>query len=154
MTLAHRPADAGDRRFIVSAWVSSFRDADAAGFIAVDDWHAVMVPQVERALTRPDVVATVAYEATDPDRGADLYGFIVADVAEHPALVYYVYTKQAYRRSGVARGMFAAVGIDPALPFHFVCSTPWCSTLERKIPMARWMPRLGRFPKSERRRAG
>lgn len=152
--ISHRPADAGDRNFIVRSWVSSYRDSDTAGFVQVEDWHEVMGAQVSKALDRPGVQATVAYETSDTTRTADLYGFIVADVTEVPALVYYVYVKQPYRRSGVARGLFAAVGIDPLLPFHFVCSTPWCSTLARKVPMARWMPRLGRFPKHERRRAG
>lgn len=148
--IAHRPADVGDHRFIVSSWVTSYRDADTSGFIQVEDWHALMYPQIEKALARPDVVATVAYETSDPDRGADLYGFIVADVTERPALVYYLYVKQAYRRSGIARGLFEAIGVDPARPFHYVCSTPMASLLQRKIPMSRWMPRLGKFPKSER----
>jgi hypothetical protein len=93
--------------------------------------------------------------------GADLLGFIVVDTVEKPALVYYVFAKEHYRRGGggriwrgpgLGRQLFAAAGVDPGQPFNFVCSTPICRMLERKIPMARWRPLLGRFPKSERRR--
>lgn len=151
MSIAHRPADSTDHRFIVKSWVASYRDADTAGFVQVEDWSDVMTPQIEKALDRPDVVATVAYETSDPDRGADLYGFIVADVVERPALIYYCYVKHAYRRCGIARGLLAAIGVDPELPFHYVCSTPFAGMLRRKIPLSRWLPKLGRFPKSERR---
>ena len=149
--IAHRPATPADHRLVVKSWVASYRDSDSAGMVQVDDWYAVMVPQVTRALSRPDVETTIAYETTNDDPGSNAYGFIVADVTERPALVYYVYVKQAYRRSGIARGLFAAVGVDPERPFHFVCKTELVSTLERKIPCARYMPRLGRFPKSERK---
>jgi GNAT superfamily N-acetyltransferase len=147
VSIAYRTADEFDQRLVVSAWVRSYRDADTAGFVQVDDWPAVMSDQVRKALARPDVVATVAYETEDTERLADLYGFIVADVVETPPLVYYVFTKQAYRRLGIARGLFAAIGVDPARAFNYVCSTPAVSQLRRKIPMARWTPRLGRHPK-------
>lgn len=152
MTIAYRPADERDRRTIADAWVASYRDANSAGCILVDDWYRYMIPTVNRIRERPDVTTTIAYETTDTERIADVYGFIVADVVERPPLVYYVFVKENYRRDGIARGLFAAIGVDPKLPFNYVCSTPWCTTLQRKIPMARWMPRLGRFPKSERRR--
>lgn len=151
--IAHRRADAIDQRFIIDSWVGSYRDADSAGFIQVGDWYPVMIGQVKKTLERPDVVATVAYETSDPDRGAELYGWIVADVVERPPLVYYVFVKRAYRKSGVARGLFAAVGIRPGGRFHYVCSTEAVHELEvaQKIPLAKWCPNLGRFPKSERR---
>ncbi len=151
MTLAYRPADERDLHFIGNAWAGTFAKADTAGAIQAEDWYAVMIPQIAKMRARPDVRTTVAYETTDLERVADIYGFIVADVTEHPALVYYVFVKTHCRRSGVARGLFEAIGIDPRLPFNFVCSTPWVSKLQRKIPLARWTPLRGRFTKSERR---
>ena len=151
MSVAHRPADERYHRFVVRHWVASFRDADSAGMIAASDWDDVMTPQVTNVLARPGVVATVAYETTNDDAGSNAYGFIVANTRERPGLVFYVYVKTAFRRAGVARGLFAAVGIDPELPFDYVCRTPWCHELQRKIPMARWTPSAGRFPTSERR---
>lgn len=97
---------------------------------------------------------------TPPGAMVDLLGFIVADPEDSPPLVYYAFAKEHYRRgghgrlfagAGVGRGLFAAAGIDPGRPFNYVCSTPMCRILARKIPLARWQPLLGRFPKSERR---
>jgi len=148
-----RDATAADRHFVVSSWTQSYRTAFTAGFIQEEDWYRVMDEQVAKAMARPDVRTVVAAE------GGGLYGFITADVEERPALVYYVYVKAAYRRGGhgrlwdrgLARQLFAAVGVDPALPFHYVCSTPMVRTLERKIPMAAWRPLFGRFDKHKRK---
>jgi len=165
--IVYRPAELGthdepgpDRRFVVDAWVSTYRDAFTAGMIQVEDWYAIMIPQIAKVLTKPDVRTVVATVAGATDRIADLTGFIVADTDEDPPLVYYVFAKEHYRRGGrgrlwggpgIARGLFEAIGVDPARPFNYVCSTPMCRTLERKIPLARWRPLHGRFPKSERR---
>lgn len=151
--IAHRAAGAVDRNFVAKSWVASYRDADSAGFIAVDDWYLVMIPQVVKAMARPDVRVWIAYETSNPNPSANAYGFLVADTAERPPLVYYVFVKEAYRRAGVARGLFAAAGIAPDQPFNFVCDTPMAHRLRRKIPLARWAPKLGRFPKSDRRKA-
>jgi hypothetical protein len=146
-----------DRHFVVSSWAQSFRAADTAGFIQVEDWYPVMDAQVSKALDRPDVRTIVACNARSPDQ---LHGFITADTEERPPLVYYVFVKEAYRRGGngrlwkgpgLARQLFAAIGVDPSGPFNFVCSTPWERTLKRKIPLARWRPLWGRFPKAERK---
>jgi hypothetical protein len=158
--LAFRPAGEHDQKFIVDAWISSYRDAKTAGLIQVEDWYAVMIPQIEKVLCRPDVRAIVAVIPGVTDRVSDLVGFIVVDTEDNPALVYYVFVKEHYRRAGngklwsghgVARALFAAAGVDPAKPFNYVCSTPMCRILERKIPMSRWTPQFGRFPKHERR---
>jgi hypothetical protein len=154
--ISHRPADLGfepELRFICDSWVASYRDADTSGIIQVGDWYPVMIPQVIKILAKEDVRATVAYETSNPDRGSQAYGFIVADTVAAPALVYYVFVKSACRRGGVARGLFAAIGIDPTQRFNYVCSTPMAGLLRRKVPMAKWTPKLGRYPKHERRNA-
>lgn len=157
MTIAHRDADADDRNFIGSAWASSYRGSNTAGFTLAEDWYAHAIMTITKIRAQPDVRTVVAYETSDPDRGADLYGFIVADTTptERYAapLVYYVFVKQAYRLMGIARGLFAAVGIDPAGRFDYVCSTPSVTDVERKISLAKWAPLRGRFPKHERRTA-
>lgn len=166
MTLTFRAAELGtaaepepDRLFVVDSWVASFRDAFTAGLIQVEDWYAVMIPQINKVLDKPDV-RTVVASMPGVDRVADLLGFVVAEPEGPVPLVYYVFVKEHYRRGGrgriwggpgVGRGLFGAIGVDPARPFNYVCSTPMCRTLERKIPMARWRPLLGRFPKHERR---
>lgn len=157
MTIAFRPAEPADRHFVVSTWTQSYRGAFTAGLIQDEDWYRVMDEQVGKALDRPDVRTIVAVDAQAREH---LHGFLTADTEERPPLVYYAYVKAPYRRGGngrlwegpgIARGLFAAAGIDPSLPFNFVCSTPMVRVLQKKIPMARWLPLLGRFPKSERR---
>lgn len=164
--IAYRAAELGDpadpppdHAFIVDAWVRSYQHAFTAGMIQVEDWFGIMIPQVEKVLAKPDVRATVAY-VVGVDRVADLVGFIVADTVDRPPLVYYVFTKEHYRRAGrgrlwggrgIARGLFVAIGVDPSQPFNYVCSTPMCRQLARKIPLSRWQPELGRYPKHERK---
>lgn len=138
-------------RFIVDAWSKSLRDSDTAGPIQAKNWFRVIIPELIEVIDKPEVKTMVAYETGDPDRGADLYGFIVADPDDHPPLVYYVYVKAAYRRSGVARGLFGAIGINPNLPFNYTCSTDALYLFRRGIPMARFTPRLGRYLKADRR---
>ena len=149
--IAIRPAADHDERFVIASWLSSWRDANAAGLIQHEDWFDVMWPQLQKALKRPDVRTLVAYETDEADHVADLYGFIAADTAAPTPLLYYVYTKQAYRRMGVARRLFAAVGLDAHKRFEFVCKAPVPAELLTKAPLARWNPAAGRRPKNDNR---
>lgn len=154
MTLAIRPAVPEDRRFLVDAWARSFQFAHSAGMIAVENWFAVMIPEIERVLDRPDAQTFVAFEPSDDTRLADIYGFIVFDPVTTPPTVFYVYVKEPYRRSGIARRLFTAAAVDPEKPFVYSCTTPIVSRLyhARKIPMARWNPLVARFAKDDPRR--
>lgn len=148
-----------DRHFVISSWTQSYKAEPTAGFIQAEDWYRVMDEQIAKALARPDVQTVVAYNPRATDHVADLYGFITADLEEQPPLVYYVFVKKPYQRGGhgrlwkvgMARQLFAAIGIDPTRRFNYVCSTAASRALERKIPMAAWRPLWGRYPKHERR---
>ena len=150
--IASRPATEADAFFIRDSWVASYRDSDSAGFIQVEDWYPIMLPQVAKAMLRPDVKATMAYETNDPNPETNVYGFIVADTVERPAYVYYVFVKANYRRQGVAGFLFRSIGVDPSKPFEYACSTRLAYLLRQKVPLAKWRPSYGRFPKAERRR--
>jgi hypothetical protein len=151
--IAFRRAEPQDRGFIVSAWVSSYQNSKYAGFVSFDSWHRVMRPEVIATLNRPSTVAMVAHETDDPDPPSDLYGFIVADPATKVPTVFYVYVKFAFRRAGIARQLFEAVGIDPRSRFHYVCRTDEVDDLSRagKIPRAEFEPLPAR---KQTRRAG
>jgi GNAT superfamily N-acetyltransferase len=149
--IAIRPAAAHDERFVIASWLSSWRDANAAGLIQDEDWFPVMWPQIKKALARPDVQTLVAYETDEADHVADLYGFIAADVVTATPLLYYVYTKQAYRKMGVAKRLFAAIGLNASRRFEFVCKAPVPAELLTKAPLARWNPAAGRRPKNDNR---
>ncbi len=146
--IAFRPALVADRQFIISGWSTSFKTAHAAGMIATSDWAAVMHPQIEKVLNRPDCVTLVAYEP-DEDPGVDLYGFISGDPTARLPVVFYAYVKGPQRCSGIGRALFGAIGIDPAKPFVYTCHTPMASRLRSKIPLAKANPLLARYPKSE-----
>lgn len=153
MKLAFRASAAGgteDRRFIVSTWSSSYKKSHSAGVIHADDWADIMRPQFERHLNRLDARAVIAYDKDDPEF---FYGWIAGDTSESTPVVFYVYVKEAYRRSGIARALFKSFGVDPMQYFVYVCGTPDAIQLQRKIPRARFNPNEVRYPKESRRRA-
>lgn len=149
MKLVYRPMRPEDKMFVVASWLASFRRSMHAGMIAMDDWSAVMVPQIDRVLARPRVRVLVAADPTETDRVADLFGYLVWE--ERPGqpvpLVYYCYIKHAYRRSGLARGLMKAARIDTTKPFDYVCQTQAVGYLRDagKLAHARWRPMLGRY---------
>jgi hypothetical protein len=143
-----------EHRFVRSAWLSSYKHADHAGIIAAEDWAGVMHPQLTKLLRRPGVRTILAYEPPD-----FFYGFICGDMSGAIAIVHYVYVKDAYRsesgaggstaRTGPrhARGLFAALGVDPMEPFLATAKTGASSriALARKIPRARFAPNAVRY---------
>lgn len=148
MTLSVRPAEDEDRHFIVNGVITSYRmSMTAANLVPMESYRAVMWPAIEAIMARPNVRSVVAYETTETDRIADLYGFILADTVLHPALVYYVFVASPYRRAGIARRLFEAIGVDPRKPFSMAATTEWTHRLQHKIPMAKYRPILARFGK-------
>lgn len=167
MALAYRPADAEDRKYIIDSWVSAYRTSHAAGLICMDDWKDVMSRQVEKVLDRPGVETIVAYKPDEP-RGADLYGWICVERSfdvpvqmyhqgkreetlrrSQQPLVHFVMTKLAYRRLGIARGLFASARISVDGPFLYSCKTSAVQRLADKIPNAKWSPLIVRHPKTK-----
>ena len=173
MSLAYRPAEEADHRLIFNSWLESYRTAHAAGLIQMPDWTRVMLPQLQKIVDRPGVTVLVAYHPQETDKRSDLYGWIAVEreyevplrrrervgdrvlwtekieTSDRP-LVHYVYTKENYRRYGLARGLFKAAGIDPTQPFNYTCKTGVVSKLARKIPKATWTPLIARHPKKEK----
>ncbi len=145
--IRHRPATADDLRFVVSAWSSSYKHAHQAGMLYTDDYADIMHKQIERILARPDARTIVAYEHKDP---TFLYGWIAGDTSEHVPCVFYIYTKEPYRRAGHARRLFEALGVSPSERFIYGVKTAIVSTLARSIPSARFNPSILRYPKERR----
>lgn len=137
-----RIAEPADRDFIVSGWSASYRLSDRAGMIAMDDWADVMHPQIVKVLDRPSASTVVAHDTAT----GVLQGFICADRNGALPMVFYVYVKEAYRRTGIARGLFAAVAINPLLPFTYACRTALVGRLRDKIPSAKHDHLRARFP--------
>lgn len=165
--IAYRVAIESDYRLIVESFLDSYRDAHAAGLIAMEDWHPVMGPQWRKLLARPGVVVHVAHHLGETDTIADVAGWIAVErdyeemrsvqrggrfvkriVRSNLPLVHYVFVKLNYRREGIARGLFAAAGVDPSQPFNHSAKTGVISELASKTPHARFRPLIARHSKT------
>lgn len=147
--------DDHDLPFVLGTWASSYKNAHHAGFIQSEDWPAIAHDQLGKILARPTTRTIVAYEPPN-----FLYGFITGDTSHAMPVVHYVYVKDPYRselgpggeRIGPrhARGLFAALGVDPAKPFIYTFRTAMCALLAdrrlaNKIPLARFTPGAARY---------
>jgi hypothetical protein len=158
----YRPADlspgSDERRFVISSWSSSYKASHFAGLITAEDWAEVMHVQLGKILDRPTTRTLVAVSA---DRRPFLYGFIAGDTSGRLPLVHFAYVKDGFRSKRVggrregpryARGLFAALGVDPEGLFLYTCRTPVVSQLSHptsgeasKIPRATFCPAAGRY---------
>ena len=145
-SIAYRRATREDMALVVDSFIESFRTAHSAGLIAMDDWRTVMVRQLGLILARPGVEIHVAYHPGDTDHVADVYGWLAVEKTEPLPFVLYAYVKQAYRRLGVARGLFMAAGVHPRSSFEYAAKTGIVTKLIPKIPGAKWNPLRARFP--------
>src|SRR5690606_16747740 len=106
----------------------------------------VMHRTIKRVLARPDMQTLVAFESKDP---TFVYGFIAGDTSDHVPVVFYLYVKTPFRRMGMARSLFAALGVDPSRRFIFTCKTAAVAGLTGKIPYAKFNPAVPRYPKEQ-----
>ncbi len=150
MNILHRPATRDDRAFMIPMWSASYKKSHSAGIISTDSWATVMHREIEIILDRPGMRGVVAVEKSDPQFA---YGFIIGDTEDiiDAPVVAYVYVKEPYRRSGIARGLFAALGVEPSQRFIYPCRTGIVSKLSSKIPFARFNNNEVRYPKESRR---
>lgn len=173
VAIGYRRATDDDRAFIEDSWIESYKTSHAAGLIAIEDWYAVMIGQIRRVLARPECSTIVAYHPgeTDPRRG--LFGWVCVEkdfeipqrtrqrvdgrlkwveymVASDWPLVHYCYVKLAYRRMGIARGLFRAAAVDPKKEFFYTCKTGIITKLQASIPWSKWNPMIARQAKTPR----
>jgi hypothetical protein len=102
-----RPLDAGDVAFVARSWLKSMRKdfhvADAG-------YYPVHSPIVNGLLERGETLI-----AADPEALFHIYGFVCFS---KPNVLHYAYTKQLFRKVGVARRLLEAAGLRRPL----VCS--------------------------------
>lgn len=147
-----RPYEPRDQPFVIDSWLSSFRTSYYAGLISMSRYFNVMWPEVAAIIDRDDTTTLVAELPSGRDR---LVGFICGrPVSNSGPWVHYVYTKANYRQGGngrlwkgpgVARALFAGLGIDPDREFIYSSKTATVARLAKKIPFARWNPLVARF---------
>ena len=163
MTVAYRAMDSRDERFVLDSWSKSYRESDYAGLIQASDWFPIMLGQLAKVLRIPTVQVRVAYDPSDAERVADIYGWLCFDRYQLDVpLVYYAFVKSAYRRRGITRELFRVSGVDVDRPFVYVCRTYMlddtglhgmsrpdstrspCDQPLRAAPYAHFRPRAGR----------
>lgn len=150
MTLYRPMTTADDRRFVLSAWSSSYKRSHHAGLITSEDWTVIMHGQIGKIIDRPTTRTIIAYSPPDT-----LVAFVSGDTSHVMPVVHYVYVKDPYRselapdgnRSGPrhARALFRELGVDPLAKFLFTCRTYVCTELQDKIPAARFTPAAARY---------
>jgi hypothetical protein len=122
------------------SWRSSFRGSFAAGPIPMTIYDDVYRQVIANILARPASVV-VAYHPEADAGQADLYGWLCYE----PGVVHYAFVKLGYRRSGIARGLFKAAGIDPQSEWTYTFKTEMATKLAAKIHRARWNPLAARY---------
>lgn len=126
------------RTFILNAWLNAVKFLDTNLPIQMDDYRRVMWEQLGKVMSRPGASTLVAL-GDDPN----VYlGFICFDHNDASSpFVYFVYVKEAFRRMGIARGLFSAARIDPTAHFRYLCHDPIIKRIRRDSPyaqFARW----------------
>lgn len=135
------------RNFVLGAWSSSFKDSDEAGMLTTEDYTRIMHDQIAKICARRECRVYLAVGTGAPVFG----GFIAGEPSER--VVYYCFVKGQYRRRGLARQLFRALGIDPRSRFAFPCRTPSTFDLRGKIPLAIRDRAVAVYSKSERHRS-
>jgi hypothetical protein len=136
------------RNFVLGAWSSSQRHCRDAGMITSRNYAKVMHAEISAICARPECRVHVA--TGDPGNGSVYLGFIAGEPTEH--VVYYCFVKDIYRRRGVARALFAELGVDPRSRFAYPSQTRTAKMLQVKFPLAVHDQAVARYPKEERHR--
>ncbi len=135
------------RNFVLSNWSSSLRRSPDAGMITSEDWPSVMHTQMAKICARPECRVLVAIGEAAPVFG----GFIAGEPTER--VVYFVFVKDHFRRSGLARQLFKSLGIDPGGRFVYPCRTYDSLDLRDRTPHAVHDRAVGRYAKADRHRS-
>lgn len=144
-----RPEDSPKCSPIVSLWSASYKQSHYAGLLWHEDYAAIMHAQITKVLERQARTAIVAVDAADREY---IYGFIVGDTIGSTPVVDYVFVKEGHRKEGIARALFAELGVSPMQRFVYSCKTSIVARLATKIPSAKYDKRQACYPKKERRR--
>lgn len=133
-----RPAAPGELPFVFESWAGTYKRSKSAGCIPNDMFEAVTFRAIEQLLGRgmevlvlaarshPDVIlAWVAYER---------------DQRKAQPIVHYIFTRDGFRRRGLATTMLARIGAGPGTKFLYTHQTPFA----RYFPQGHWEPGIAR----------
>lgn len=134
-----RPANESDINFIYSTWIKSFRTGSGLGLASGKYVYFTLYQfMIDQILHRKECEATVAADPSDP---LVIYGYIVHE----PGVLHYAFTKEAFRRLGVAKALYRECfdTLDPPVITHETVSG---STVTQSHPELLYKP-IRLFPK-------
>lgn len=100
-----RPMDRADRGFVVSSWLRDLRDHSPYWRkMHPDDWQALMPLAVDALVDSGRVLLAV-----DPVAPDVIYAFLAY---LEPHILFYAYTKRAWRRMGLQRALVTVSGLS------------------------------------------
>lgn len=133
-SLAFRDASDDDYPFVIDSWLRSFRTSFASGPLSRERSNDAYRGQIADVMSRPKARTVVAYHpAVGSESLADIYGWACC---ENPQVIHYVFTKQGFRRLGIARLVIAAAGVDLAKPYVYAFRTPVVTKIGHRL--GRW----------------
>lgn len=91
-----RPALPDDLNLIRKSWMRSYRNAEAMEWVDAVTYDKRMPERIAHILSHPN---TRTFMASPPGDTITAFGFIVAG----PTCLHYVWTKDGWRRNGIAR---------------------------------------------------
>lgn len=106
-----------DRRFILDAWLKSWKGSPWAGVIPNNKVSEVTFDAILQLHERG--MAILVLESEDPDTKI---GFIAWEVSQVPVL-HYIYVKPVLRGMGFGKKLLCEVGITPEEPFVYTHRT-------------------------------
>ena len=113
MRIAIRRMEPQDQPFIFSSWLKSYKkNSDFAKHIPDGPYYKNHHALIEHLLKKPSCIVLVAHAGDDLDR---ILGYLVFEDTDSGHLIHYVFVKEAFQGSGIAKALIKYAGIDPHL---------------------------------------
>lgn len=100
-----RPSTKEDVSFVMDSWLRSFRKSPYSGVVPRNLYVQVYSECIRQLLARGARLMV----ACNPEAPEQILGFICY---ESPGVLHYVYVKELYRDSGIAKSLVAYAGLD------------------------------------------
>ena len=111
-----RGVEAGDLPFIYNSWLKSYRDSPAVRSVPNSIYFAEHHNNLEGILSS---ALTEVWVACDAEDESNIRGYVVVEHEGDCEVVHWVYVKQPYRQSGVARALLKCALSDSELPVFY-----------------------------------
>ena len=148
-----REATVDDRPFVMDSWLMSFRFSHFSGPISTKRYRKVYNEEIGELKLRAGAWVRVAYNRENPDQ---IFGFVCFERGHKEPVIHYIYTKQAFRKRGIAKLLLRDASINPCRPFFYTYRTPLAHDLTKggaKFERGKFSPRIAREEPKEYKNA-